>query len=133
MSTRIDVRDGNPFENAIVGHCVYSVRWSPDGKELLFNRTNRKQDAMEFAAADPATGQCRVVVREEWPASWTENAPALRYLKDNGRFIWTSERNGFKNFYLPLPYGEVIREGHIANIATRCRTGVGDVTLTGLV
>lgn len=99
-TTRIDVRDGKPFDNAVVGHYVYSVRWSPDGKELLFNRTNRKQDVMEFAAANPETGACRVIIREEWPASWVENHPPQRYLKDNKRFVWTSERSGFKNFYL---------------------------------
>lgn len=107
-TTKIDVRDGKPFENSVVGHYVYNVRWSPDGKELHFNRTNRKQDVMEFAAADPTTGKCRVVVREEWPASWTENLPAQRYLKDNKRFIWTSERNGFKNFYLYDLTGKLI-------------------------
>lgn len=107
-TTKIDVRDGKPFENAVVGHYVYSVRWSPDGKELFFNRTNRKQDVMEFAAADPATGRCRVVVREEWLASWTENTPGLRYLKDNKRFIWTSERTGFDNFYLYDLTGKLI-------------------------
>jgi len=51
------VRDGKPFEDPIVGYYVYAVRWSPDGKELLFNRTNRRQNAMEFTAADPATGR----------------------------------------------------------------------------
>src|SRR5262245_52017419 len=34
-STRIDVRDGKPFDNAVVGHYVYNVAWSPDGKEIL--------------------------------------------------------------------------------------------------
>ncbi len=32
----------------VVGHYVYHVSWSPDGKELLFNRTNRRQNVMEF-------------------------------------------------------------------------------------
>jgi dipeptidyl-peptidase-4 len=98
--TQIDVRDGKPFDNAVVGHYVYRVAWSPDGKELLFNRTNRRQNIMEFTAADPATGKCRVIVGEEWLPSWTENSPAMQYLKDNKRFIWTSERTGFRNLYL---------------------------------
>jgi dipeptidyl-peptidase 4 len=98
--TRLDVRDGAPFSNDSIGHYVYHVSWSRDGKELLFNRTNRKQNAMEFVAADMATGKCRVVVREEWPASWVENTPAMRFLKDNRRFVWSSERTGWRNFYL---------------------------------
>ncbi len=100
QTTRIDVRDGKPFDNTVVGHYVYHVSWSASSKELLFHRTNRRQNLMEFCAADPATGKCRVIVREEWPASWTENTPAMRFLKDGQRFIWTSERTGWKNFYL---------------------------------
>lgn len=100
QTVRVDVRDGRPFENDVVGHYVYRVAWSHDGKELHFNRTNRRQNIMEFAAADPATGQCRVIVHEEWLPSWVENSPPMRYLKDNQRFIWTSERTGWRNFYL---------------------------------
>ncbi len=99
-TSRVDVRDGKPFDDAVVGHYAYSVSWSADGKELLFNRTNRRQNIMEFVAADPETGRCRVIIREEWPSSWTENSPSLVYLKDNRRFIWASERTGFRNLYL---------------------------------
>jgi dipeptidyl-peptidase-4 len=99
-TVKVDVRDGKPFDDSTVGHYVYRVAWTPDGKELLFNRTNRRQNVLEFVACDPATGKCRVILREEWPPSWVENSPAMRYLKDNKRFIWTSERTGWKNLYL---------------------------------
>jgi dipeptidyl-peptidase 4 len=99
-TTRIDVRDGKPFENGVVGHYVYNVGWSPDGKELHFHRTNRRQNVMEFTAADPATGKCRTIVREEWPASWVENLPRMQFLKDKTRFVWPSQRTGWRNFYL---------------------------------
>ena len=97
---QLDVRDGKPFENDVVGHYVYGISWTADGKEVLFHRTNRKQNIMEFAAGNPETGSCRVVVREEWPASWTENSPTMRYLSDKNRFLWISERTGYKNIYL---------------------------------
>ncbi len=99
-SVRVDVRDGRPFENGVVGHYAYRVSWSADGKELLFNRTNRRQNILEFVAADPATGKCRVIVREEWPTGWVDNTPSLTWLEDGKRFIWTSERTGFANFFL---------------------------------
>jgi len=94
----VDIRDGKPFEDEVVGHYVYNVRWSADGKELLFYRTNRHQNILEFAAANPETGKCRVVVREEWPASWVENNPEYRFLKDGRHFLWATQRNGFKNY-----------------------------------
>ena len=99
-TTRIDVRDGEPFDNAAVGHYVYRVGWTPDSRSLTFNRTNRKQNILEFAACDPASGKCRAVVRDEWPASWVANNPEMKYLADGRRFIWESERNGFRNYYL---------------------------------
>jgi dipeptidyl-peptidase-4 len=98
--TRLDVRDGKPFDNSVIGHYVYNVQWSPDGSELLCNRTNRRQNIMELTACNPETGRCRVIIREEWLASWTENSPAMTFLKDGKRLVWTSERTGWKNLYL---------------------------------
>jgi dipeptidyl-peptidase-4 len=99
-ATRVDVRDGQPFTNDVVGHYAYRVGWTPDGSELTFNRTNRRQQIMEFVACAPETGKCRVVVREEWPTGWVENSPPMRYLEDGRRFLWVSERSGFRNIYL---------------------------------
>ena len=99
-TTRIDVRDGKPFDNSVIGHYVYRITWSPDGTELLFNRTNRRQNVLEFTAANPTTGTTRVIVREEWSTGWIENSPSIYFLKDGRRFIWESSRNGWTNFYL---------------------------------
>ena len=107
-ATTIDVRDGKPFDNTNIGHYVYNVSWSPDGREILMNRTNRKQNVLEFAACSPDTGKCRAIVHEEWPTGWIENQPEMRILKDNTRFIWESERSGWKNFYLYDLTGKLI-------------------------
>ena len=107
-STRVDVRSGQPFENGVVGHYVYRVAWSPDGSELLFNRTNRRQNILEFAAANPSTGATRVIVREEWPTGWVDNSPGITWMQDGKRFIWESERNGWNNFYLHDMSGRLI-------------------------
>ena len=102
-STRVDVRSGKPFDNDVVGHYVYRVSWSPDGRELLFNRTNRRQNVLELVAANPDSGAARVIIHEEWPTGWIDNRPLMQFLKqpgDSRRFIWESERNGFANLYL---------------------------------
>lgn len=88
------------FGDATLGEYVYDVKWSPDGKELFFNRTNRKQNVMQFCAADPTTGKSRVIMEERQPQSWAENHPNADFLKDQQRFIWSSEQGGFKNLYL---------------------------------
>ena len=107
-STRIDVRGGKPFDDSVVGHYVYRIAWSPDGTELLFNRTNRRQNILELTAANPDTGATRVVVREEWPTGWIENNPTMIFLKDGKRFVWESFRNGWSNFYLYDLSGKLI-------------------------
>ena len=100
QTVRVDVRSGKAFDDEGVGHYVYRVSWSPDGRELLFLRMNRRQNVMEVTAADPATGTCRVVVREEWPTGWVISEPRMVFLSDGRRFIWESQRNGWNNFYL---------------------------------
>jgi dipeptidyl-peptidase-4 len=107
-ATLLDIRDGKPFTNDVVGHYAYNIRWSPDGTELLVNRTNRRQNILEFAACSPETAKCRVVIREEWPTGWVENNPSLTWLADKRRFLWVSERNGYRNFYLYDLSGKLI-------------------------
>ncbi|HEY4130999.1 MAG TPA: DPP IV N-terminal domain-containing protein [Gemmatimonadaceae bacterium] len=102
QTTKVDVRDGKPFENASIGYYVFRVDWSGDGTELMFLRANRRQNAMELAACNPTSGACRVVIHEEWPTGWIDDDPApnMTWLKDKNRFIWESDRSGFKNLYL---------------------------------
>ncbi|MGE5361414.1 MAG: DPP IV N-terminal domain-containing protein [Bacteroidales bacterium] len=101
-TVKIDVRDGKPFDNSVVGHYVYRVAWSPDGQELLFFRSNRRHNIRELVAANPSTGACRVVVHDEWPSGWLDDdpAPPTYFLKDGKRFVYVSERSGWKNLYL---------------------------------
>ena len=108
ISTEVDVRDGLPFSNDVVGHYVYRIEWSPDGSELTFQRTNRRQNINEYVACSPSSGSCRVMVREEWPASWVVNSPPRQYLEDGERFLWISERTGFRNIYLYDFSGELL-------------------------
>src|SRR6185503_11020372 len=98
--TRMDVRDGQPFDNSVVGHYVYRVVWSRDGKQITIHRANRHQNILELASCDPEKGICRTVIREEWPTGWVANRPTMMYLADGKRFIWSSERSGWRNYYL---------------------------------
>jgi dipeptidyl-peptidase 4 len=113
-SQRIDVEfaGGDPD----IAHYIYDVRWSPDGDELWFNRTNRKQNMMELCAANASTGKCRMIIRESNPGAWVENHPGITILDanpqarpgDRRRFLWVSERNGYSNIYLYDTSGKLI-------------------------
>ncbi len=97
---KLQTRDVGDFKDGPLGTYLYGVEWTPDGSELLYHSTNRKQDIMELRAADPETGKSRTVVREEWLPSFTKNTPEMQWLEDGKRFIWASERTGFNNYYL---------------------------------
>ncbi len=92
LTTRVDV-GGDRLQY------VYDVRFTPDGKELLFSRTNRHQDTLEIMAADLTTGQSRLVVSEQQP-KWQNNKPLMQFLSDGQRFIWETERTGWKQYEL---------------------------------
>ncbi len=78
---------------------LYSIRFSPEGNELLVNRSNRRQDVMNLLAVDSSTLHVRTVLTER-QSSWQENSPAIQFLEDKQRFIWTTEANGWKHFQL---------------------------------
>ena len=92
LTTRIDV-GGDRLQY------VYNVRFSPDGSELLFSRTNRLQNKLEVMAANPRTGETRLVVAEQHP-TWQENKPLMQFLEDGKRFIWETERTLWKHYEL---------------------------------
>ena len=107
--TKVTTIDGS-FGDASLGEYLYDVRWSPDGKELLFNRTNRKQNVMQLVAADPSTGACRVVAEERQPQSWAENHPTVLFLADGKRFVWSTEKNGYLNYELRSLDGRLLND-----------------------
>tara|TARA_R110002012_G_scaffold321836_1_gene551738 strand:- start:36962 stop:39016 length:2055 start_codon:yes stop_codon:yes gene_type:complete len=98
--TELDIRDGKPYSDGDLGTYIYDVSWTPDGEELLFHSTNRRQNILELRAANPETGKSRTVIREEWLPSFVENSPEMEVLADGEHFIWASERSGFNNYYL---------------------------------
>jgi dipeptidyl-peptidase-4 len=94
----VDVRSGAPFSDGVVGHYVFAVQWSPDGRELLFHRMDRRQKIIELCAADPVSGAVRVVWREERPGSWVDfELASLRFLADGQSFLRESDRSGWRN------------------------------------
>jgi len=78
---------------------VYGVQFAPSGDELLFFRTNRRQNHLDLVAADPQTGETRLVVTET-QETWQDNRPTLRFLDDGERFIWQTERTGWAHYEL---------------------------------
>jgi dipeptidyl-peptidase-4 len=99
VTTRMDVRDGQPFANDVVGHYIWAAQWTKDSAEVLVRRADRRQKTIELAACNPQTGKCRSVVREQRPNAWA-SVSSPTFLADGKRFIWASERSDYRNLYL---------------------------------
>jgi dipeptidyl-peptidase-4 len=77
----------------------YLVRagWTPS-REVWVQRLNRDQNHLDLMVAEPSTGETRTLLSEKDPA-WINIRDDLHFLSD-GRFLWTSERDGWRHLYL---------------------------------
>lgn len=81
------------------GFLLARVVWAPSSREIMAERLTRVQDKLDLLLANAATGVSRVVLHEEDPA-WINIAGEPRFIGAGDRFLWTSERSGFRHLYL---------------------------------
>src|SRR6202022_2875136 len=60
---------------------------------------NRLQDTIDLILADAASGKSRVALTEK-DQYWINVSDDLYFLKDDKRFLWSSERDGYRHLYL---------------------------------
>ncbi|MCX6245407.1 MAG: S9 family peptidase [Bacteroidetes bacterium] len=85
------------------------VKWTEDPGVLSFYRMNRHQNKLELLLADALTGKSNTIYTEE-NKYYIEVNDHLRFLKKNGGFILTSEKDGYRHIYLYSIKGELIRQ-----------------------
>ncbi|MCD9027274.1 S9 family peptidase [Luteimonas sp. BDR2-5] len=73
------------------------VQWR-DPQRLTFQRQSRDQQTLELVETTLATGAQRTLITER-SDTWVPLHNSLRFL-DDGRFVWSSERDGFQHLYL---------------------------------
>lgn len=83
------------------------VHWHPDGGGLAVQRLNREQDRLDVLLCGAGDGVCRTLLTETWP-TWINLGDEFTWLPD-GRFLWGSERSGWRHLYLYDAEGELIR------------------------
>ena len=85
------------------------VDWLPDGSALSFQTQARDQKVLELRIADIATGASRRILRET-SRTWVNLHKDLHFLEDSPRFVWASERSGYKHLYLYHLDGKLERQ-----------------------
>ncbi len=80
--------------------------WRADGSELLVGRLDREYKRLDLLAADPLTGKSRTILSEtsetflgglELMIMWRD---LLHGVGDGERFVWMSDRSGWRHLYL---------------------------------
>ncbi|HXN51202.1 MAG TPA: DPP IV N-terminal domain-containing protein [Candidatus Acidoferrum sp.] len=78
---------------------IARVNWLTDSKHLAIQRLNRQQTVLDLLIADATNGQTRTVLNET-DQYWINISNDLHFLKDGKRFLWSSERSGYRHLYL---------------------------------
>ncbi len=85
--------------DTVRSNLIARAGWVPDSKSVYVVRTNRIQNQLDFLTYEVTSGKSRTVYRES-DAYWVNVVGDPLFLKDGKRFLWTSERDGFRHLYL---------------------------------
>lgn len=86
---------------------VYLARVAWAGDALAIQRLNRDQTRLDLLRCGAADGACSTLLTETRP-TWINLGNDLKFL-DDGRFVWGSERDGWRRLYLHDRDGKLVR------------------------
>ncbi|MBP3957660.1 S9 family peptidase [Gemmata sp. G18] len=94
------------------------MEWAGNSNELVIQRVNRLQNAVDVVLVDAATGKARTVLTER-DGAWVDvHDDAGEWVENGSAFTWVSERDGWRHLYLASRDGKSVR---------RVTTGAFDV------
>ena len=80
-------------------YLIARAGWMPDSKSVYAIRANRVQNRLEMLSIGVESGASSTIFRESDPY-WINLRGDVEFLRDGKRFLWTSERDGFRHIYL---------------------------------
>jgi dipeptidyl-peptidase-4 len=101
---RVDVRGASielPFQDGP------GFDWSPDSKSFRYDYDERGFKAKELRIVDAATGEEKVLVREQSDSYVDPGETSYRFVESTGEIVWTSERDGWNHIYLYNKTGQL--------------------------
>ena len=91
------------------GSLFARVVWSPDSRHIAVEKLPRVQNKLDLLIADKDSGTSRVAIHEEDPY-WINVQGQPEFFSDGKRFLWTSERSGFRHIYVYSSDGELQKQ-----------------------
>ncbi|MGH8167020.1 MAG: DPP IV N-terminal domain-containing protein, partial [Woeseiaceae bacterium] len=75
------------------------ISWAGSSQTLAIQRLSRDHKTLDLLLGDTETGETRVIVTDTDPA-WVDTTDDLMFLGNQRRFVWTSEKSGYRHAYL---------------------------------
>jgi dipeptidyl-peptidase-4 len=75
------------------------VDWLRDSSRVAIQRLNRAQNRLDLLFCDAVAGTSSTILTDT-DKYWINVSDDLYFFTDNKRFIWSSERSGFRHYYL---------------------------------
>ena len=85
------------------------IKFTANPEILSIQRLNRLQNKLDLLFDNINTGQSKIILTEK-DSAWISVFDDLYFLKDGKRFVWSSERDGYKHFYLYDYNGTLINQ-----------------------
>ena len=87
------------------------IKWTASSNLLSIRKLNRLQNHMQLLHADATNGEMKVILDEKTDTYFdVEVLDDLTYLADGKQFIYTSERDAYKQIYLYSLDGKLVRK-----------------------
>lgn len=83
-------------------HYIPRMEWSKDGRHVVFQQLNRLQNTNTVLQGDIATGRVKRLLVETDDA-WVDAVEDWIWVDSGRRFLWLSERNGWRQIYAISP------------------------------
>jgi dipeptidyl-peptidase-4 len=89
------------------------ISWTADPRQLCIQRMNRLQNKMELMLGDPATGITKIILTkasDKYVNIYEGEGNCFSFLKDNKRFLFWSDDDGFSHVYLYDLNGKMLNQ-----------------------
>ena len=92
-TTWLDI-PGDPRNNYLA-----RIEWAPSGRGLVVQQLNRKQNTLILYGANAARGTVRPILTDQ-DRAWLDVVDEFHWLAKGERFLWLSERDGWRRLYV---------------------------------
>jgi dipeptidyl-peptidase 4 len=75
------------------------ISWTNSSGKLAIQRLTRNHEKLDLLIADTNTGKSEIIITDNDPA-WIDISDDLLFFHNKNRFVWTSEKSGYRHAYL---------------------------------